>query len=70
MTNLTDQRTLLTGLLFECPLGGNPTDCQLCAIRQRPVSERLQYLRDLSDAEAERTYESHVCCLRQKTGDH
>lgn len=69
MRRKQDLRALLTGLVFECPVGGNPVDCQLCEIRQRAVADRLQYLRDLSDAEAERLYASHKRCLRDKVGD-
>jgi hypothetical protein len=59
-------RGMLCGLLFECPLGGNPRECQGHAIRELPVIERIRWLQTLSEAECREIYLRHMRCLESK----
>jgi hypothetical protein len=61
-------RGMLQGLLFQCPLGGNPCDCPGHAIRKLPVRERVRWLQSLSDAECRELYLKHLQCLQAKWG--
>lgn len=64
-----DPRTMLFGLIFRCPLGGNPADCQGHAIRELPIEDRIAWLDGLSDEECSQVYARHLDCLAQKEGD-
>lgn len=59
-------RKMLLWLSFECPLGGNPCDCQLQQVRRMPFEERRRWLSGLSDAECLLHYEQHRQCLSMK----
>lgn len=52
------------GLLFACPFddGPNPWHCQLHEVRKLPERERAEWLRRLSNAEAQEIIERHRSC--------
>lgn len=59
-------RGMLCGLLFQCPLGGNPCDCQGHDIRLLSTVERMRWLQNLSDPECRELYRKHLICLETK----
>lgn len=63
---LKSVKPMLYGLIFECPLGGNPSDCQGYAIRHEPLDKRIQFVESLSEAQALKLYVDHLECLRIK----
>lgn len=63
---LKSVKPMLYGLIFECPLGGNPLDCQGYAIRREPLERRIQFVESLSEAQALKLYLEHLECLRIK----
>lgn len=77
MTSITQQNTspdikrlraLLSGFVFECPLGGDPPDCVCHGIRQLSARERFTWVRQLTDGQCLQMYELHLNCLRRKLG--
>lgn len=54
------------GRILRCPLGGNPSDCPLCEIRQMSLSDRIIWLDSKSDEEVTALYGYHVRCLAAK----
>lgn len=60
-------RTMLSGLIFACPHGGNPTDCQFHAIRNQSVRKRVNWVTSLSDAQCVELYERHRGCFSKKS---
>ncbi|WP_448572735.1 hypothetical protein [Trichothermofontia sp.] len=64
--HLKSVKPMLYGLIFECPLGGNPIDCPGHTVRQEPIEQRLQFVASLSEAEALKLYLGHLECLRTK----
>ena len=59
-------RTMLTGLLFECPIGDATSACHLCHIRMMPARERIRWLQGLGDAACRGIYFHHLQCLEKK----
>jgi len=59
-------RKMMLWLCFECPLGGNPQDCQAHAIRNAPFPERRRWVADLSGEECLRVYDCHLRCEARK----
>jgi len=59
-------RSMLYGLLLACPLGGNPEDCQGHDLRLLPLSERITWLEERSNAELKSLYLQHLQCLERK----
>ena len=59
-------RKMLLWLVFECPLGGNPNECQLRHIRLRTFEDRRRWVSALSDEECLGYLEAHRECLRVK----
>lgn len=59
-------RIAMHGRLLRCPLGGNPEDCPLHDIRERPVEERVAWLESKSDDETIALYQQHIRCLKCK----
>ncbi len=56
-------RSLLRGLIFECPMGGNPENCQFHEIRKLTPARRLAWVQSLSAEECRITYAKHRECL-------
>ena len=59
-------RNMLTGFLFECPIGDGTTACLLCRIRTMPARERVRWLEGLGDAACRGIYFHHLQCLEKK----
>jgi len=64
--HLKSIKPMIYGLIFECPLGGNPLDCQGYTLRQEPLETRIQFVEALSETEALKLYLDHLECLRLK----
>lgn len=60
-------RAMVVGLVFECPLGGNPDDCMCHSIRELPAGERFEWVKRLSDDECIDLFRKHTLCLERKT---
>lgn len=60
-------RAMVVGLAFECPLGGNPSDCMCHSIREMPAGERFEWVKRLSDDECLDLFRKHSLCLEKKT---
>jgi len=59
-------RALIVGLVFECPLGGNPDDCMCHTIREMPAGERFDWVKRLSDDDCSELFRKHTLCLEKK----
>lgn len=59
-------KAMLMGLVLECPLSGNPKDCQLHDRRKLPLMERIEWVKSLSDDECHHFYKVHCDCLNNK----
>jgi hypothetical protein len=60
-------RAHIIALTMACPFDqGNPADCPLCSVRQKPVKERLIWVDSLSDSETARIARHHRLCLEAK----
>jgi len=60
---------MLVGLVFACPATcGNPPACPLHDIRHRPVSERVAWVKKLTDAERLQILDWHEQCLARQEG--
>ena len=71
MDNLSDNnssvvKTVLVGLIIECPLGGNPEDCPLHDKRELSFSDKFEWVKALTEAELLQTYSIHKQCLANK----
>lgn len=64
--HLKSVRPMLYGLIFECPLGGNPIDCQGYTVRLEPIEKRIQFVESLPEEQALKLYLDHLECLRLK----
>jgi hypothetical protein len=62
----TDDRTLVLSLTSECPLGGNPSDCQWHFLRELPEGARITYAQALTGGEASAVAARHRRCLADK----
>ncbi len=60
-------RAKLSGLIVECPGGGNPVHCQLCEVRKTmDLRERYAWTKQLSDEEIIEICEKHDECARRQ----
>lgn len=66
MASFNSIRATLVGLIIECQLGGNPEDCPLYEERALSFSERVKWIKSLSDDELCRIYLAHSDCLDAK----
>ena len=64
----TDPRYYIKGLLVDCPYEPNPPDCELHEIRKKPLKERLEWARQLTDEQVQQIIDIHRKCLAQKEG--
>ena len=64
-------RVLVVGLLVGCPYEAKPADCALHEIRQRPLKERVEWSKQLTDEQIQDIIEIHKKCLarKEKSGD-
>jgi len=57
-------KTAVIGLSIACPFDqSNPEGCPLCSIRKKPVKERLEWVKSLSDEELAAIYRYHGTCI-------
>ena len=63
---LREARRNLAWLSFECPLGGNPSDCPAHALRLQSFELRRRTLARMSDEECIELYEKHKGCSARK----
>lgn len=56
-------RTTLVGLTIACPRGEESADCPLYKMRQRTFSEKIEWVKSLSDTELSAAYGAHCACL-------
>ena len=59
-------RAKLVGLVVECQMGDNPEDCPLYEKRNLSFSDRIEWLKSLSDNEILGIYSAHRECLAAK----
>lgn len=62
-------RAMMCGVARECPFGGNPKDCCLYRLRQKPYAERVKWVLALEEQEIRAIYHHHQNCSRCKEGD-
>ena len=64
-------RVLVVGLVVGCPYEANPADCALHEIRQRPLKERVEWTRQLTEEQIQNIIDIHKKCLarKEKSGD-
>jgi len=60
-------RVAMHGRILRCPLGDNPEDCPLHAIRLLPIEKRIAWLDSKSDEEVIALFSYHVSCLDEKS---
>ena len=75
MTDTTKKRpvyikTMLMGLIIECPLGGHPKDCPLYDRRNLPMNRKVKWVNSLSNDELQKAYLMHCECLKKKEKKH
>ena len=63
-------KTMLMGLIIECPFGGNPKDCPLHERRKLPMEQRIKWVKSLSNDELQKAYLVHCECLKKKEKNH
>ncbi len=51
------------GLLFQCPMDNETTDCAFVHIRQLPLLERIKYFDGLNVRERDNIIRKHKRCL-------
>ncbi len=68
MHDIKHVRAMLTGIIFECPLGGNPVDCMCHDLRKLPAGEKFAWIRAMSDEDCVALYRKHTHCLEMKVG--
>lgn len=57
--------TRVVGLAIACPYSqDNPRRCQLCEVRALPMTERIEWVRGLSDDEMIGISIGHEACLK------
>ena len=63
-----DARLYVVGLLVDCPYEPNPEGCVLHDTRQKPLKERIEWSRQLTDEEIQGIIGAHRKCLAEKEG--
>ena len=66
--DVPDARFYILGLLVDCPFEPNPTDCALREIRNKPLAERAEWARQLTDEQVQQIISVHKQCLARKEG--
>ena len=68
-STIEEARIGMHGRILRCPLGGNPEDCPLHAVRTWPMEERLDWLESKTDEEVVELYVRHTDCLEHKLAE-
>ncbi|PLX87313.1 MAG: hypothetical protein C0618_06740 [Desulfuromonas sp.] len=55
-------KSMLLGLMNQCPSGGNPHDCQFHSIRKATYVEQRDWLNSTSHDKRIKMYEDHLAC--------
>lgn len=63
-----DARLYIVGLIVDCPYEPNPEDCALHDIRQKPLRERIEWSKQLTNEEIQDIISVHKKCLAEKEG--
>jgi len=63
MTELSDKKIWLLGLLVACPEGKPLTDCPLEKYRELSCQDRLSALENFTEGEVEKIINHHNQCL-------
>ena len=63
-------KTMLMGLIIECPFGGNPKDCPLHERRKLAMEQKIKWVKSLSNDELQKAYFVHCECLKKKEKNH
>jgi len=61
-----NHRAAVMALMFDCPFEPNPVDCPAHAIRKLDLSERVAWVRGLTEAVCQQLYLQHLKCLAIK----
>jgi hypothetical protein len=64
--DLPDARLYIVGLLVDCPYEPNPADCALHHIRKKPLKERTEWSKRLTDEQIQHFISIHKQCLTEK----
>ncbi len=59
-------RVYVVGLVVDCPYEANPADCALHEIRKRPLKERIEWSRQLTEEQIQNIIDIHKKCLARK----
>ena len=59
-------RTMLAGLVIECPRLKESKNCSLREKRKQPFADKFNWVTSLSDDELVNTYAAHCKCLKTK----
>lgn len=51
---------------MECPMGGNPEDCQFHDKREEPYLDKFEWSESLSEDERQEIYLAHSDCLHRR----
>lgn len=68
-TSIEEARIGMHGRILRCPVGENPEDCPLYAVRQWPLEKRVAWLESKSDDDVLELYNYHTNCLEQKLAE-
>ena len=63
---MTKEELNYLGLIFDCPVGGELSDCGFRSLRKCVAKERLNYYEALSITERESLIEQHQRCLSKR----
>ena len=64
--DIPDTRIFIAGLLVDCPYEPNPADCALHNIRKKPMKERTEWSKQLSNEQVKQIVNIHKQCLKEK----
>lgn len=59
-------KSILAGLIFECPQGTPLEECQLRGMRSLPAIERVRWLHSLPDEDIQHLVDRHKLCLQNR----
>ena len=67
---MPDERLYIVGLLVDCPYKPNPADYTLYDIRKRPLKERIEWSKQLTNKEIQHIISIHKKCLARREGNN
>ncbi len=63
---IEDKRVWIRGLLVECPMGDPAPDCPLHKLREFPLAERMNMVKEMSIETIDQLIAHHQMCLRRR----